>query len=178
MDGVILRSDLVHHREKCLFEIDTKKGDTNRSSQHMTEHKSIGDKRLTITQDLTTKSRQDIANAATMAVIFDLIPMGFTDNKEDMAAYAESVFSTGQSLPHGVSISKQFYLHSRNTVKASLEHLATDLRQQFTLRISTEMHKLGGAITIEVLTLKLLGNHYYDFTNHYVKVEIISNASP
>ena len=145
---------------KGLFEIDTRKGGTNRFGRHMMEHERTSRTTVSIPQNLATRCRQDIARAAALAVVLNLRPLGFADNKEGMSAYAEAVFRAGQSVPHGVSINNNSYLPCRSTVKNSVADLARQLRETFASRISTELNSLGGAITIDGLTLKLQGRHY------------------
>lgn len=156
---------------KGLFEIDTKKGGTNRFGRHITEHEKGSGKETRLVQELPSKCRQEIADAAALAVVLDVRPLGFAENKSGMEAYAGAVFRAGQSVPNGVVISSKSYLPSRTAVNSSVSRLANDLRKMFAARMERELKRIGGAITIDGLSLKLQGRHYYDFTLHYISIQ-------
>jgi len=154
---------------KGLLEIDTKKGGTNKFGKHINDHKKANGECL-IERPLQEKCRASIADAAALAVVLDLRPLGFAENHDGIAKYAEAVFKAGQTVPFGANISTNSYVPSRTAVKNALERLAVQKRKNFARIFLESLESLGGAVTIDGVNLKVQGRHYYDFTVHHIDV--------
>ena len=125
----------------------------------MLEHERSVDEKHTTAQELLSKCGQEIFDHAAFAVIQDLRPLGFAENKDGMAAYAEAVFKAGQRVPVGVQVRQKSYLPSRTAVKTSLQKLVDTLRRQFAEQVTSELTNVGGAVSLDGLTLNLQGRH-------------------
>lgn len=155
---------------KGLYEINTRKGGTNKFGQHMTLHERCTSGEVHMERDLNPRCKEEISDAAALAVVLDLRPMGFTENREGMAAYAKAVFSAGQSVPVGIPINAKSYLPSRTAIKSSLDRLEVKLCAIFSKELRTNLLSQGGAVSVDGVTLKLQGKQYYDFTIHHISM--------
>lgn len=127
-------------------------------------------------RDLNPRCKEEISDAAALAVVLDLRPMGFTENREGMAAYAKAVFSAGQSVPVGIPINAKSYLPSRTAIKSSLDRLEVKLCAIFSKELRTNLLSQGGAVSVDGVTLKLQGKQYYDFTIHHISMKRPANV--
>lgn len=161
---------------KGLFQINTRQGGTNRFGRHVNEHERGFANQNTMDQDLSHGCKKDIADAAALAVVLDLRPLSFAENREGMTSFARSVFLAGQSVPVGVSINPQSYLPSRTAVKSSLDRLEAHLKARFLKKLHVDLLKQGGAVSVDGVMLKLQGKHYYDFTIHHMEMKLSKNV--
>ena len=155
---------------KGIMLIDTKKGGTNKFGGHISEHQRDAGKQTFMSQNLDIRCRKNISRAAAMAVILDLRPIGFTDNHPGIASFAEAVFKAGQSVPSGITINPKSYLPSKYAVTSALTEIGCELRSKFKNVLEKKLIGLGGAVTVDGVSLKLQRRHYYDFTFHHIHV--------
>jgi len=153
-----------------LLAMDAKKGGTNRLSRHLARHEKQSNTRQICTKDLGERCRRNITDAAALAAILDNRPLGFTDNHPGIAAFATEVFKAGQSVPVGIDINPKSYLPSRGAVSDAITRLVANMRKNFIDVLKARIGGYGGAVTVDGVTLKIQGKHYYDFTVHYMAV--------
>lgn len=154
---------------KGILEIDTKKGGTNRFGKHMDTHTKAEGIQLT-QRPLNERCRTAVADAAALAVVLDLRPLGFAACHEGIGKYAEAVFKAGQSVPFGANISTNSYIPSRTAVTNALSRLAEEKRRKFARMLQDSLNDFGGAVTIDGVNLKLQNRHFYDFTVHHIHI--------
>ena len=94
----------------------------NRFGRHIREHSKTQDT-STHAQDLGFQFREETSRAAAMAVILDLRTISFAENQEGIAQYAKSVFTAGQTVPHGVEINPKSNLSTSTATVSSLSKI-------------------------------------------------------
>jgi len=154
-----------------LLELNAKKGGTNRLSRHLARHETGSNTQQVRPQDLGPRCRRNISDAAGLAAILDMRPLGFTDNHPGKAAFATEIFKAGQSVPVGITINPKSYLPSRQAVSDAVSRIAADLRKNYAKVLLERVSGLGGAVTVDGVTLKIQGKHYYDFTVHQLSIQ-------
>ena len=100
--------------------------------------------------------------------MIDLRHPSFGEESEGMAAFAKSVFKARKSVPCGVEINPKLYLPTLTAIDKSIEDILAQLKQNFILKLRTDI--LGGdvAISIAGAKLKAQGRHFFGFTmNHF-----------
>ena len=155
--------------KKGLFAINTKKGGTNRFGRHMAEHEKASESSVT-EHEIGAVCRANISRAGAMAVLLDLRPLTFASENEGMAAFAKSIFEAGQSVPYGIRISPKSYLPTKTAINSSLDELIGELQRKFGAKLKDSLLLQGGAVSIDGVTLKAQGRHFYDFTLHHVDI--------
>ena len=105
--------------QKGIMEMNSRKGGTNKFGRHVIEHEDTRGKKEMLERDLEPKCRQKIADAAALAVIQGLRPLGFVESNEGIISFASAVFAAGQSVPYGIKVKSSSYLPSRTAVKNS-----------------------------------------------------------
>jgi len=153
-----------------MLEMNTQKGGTNRFSRHMAKHEKQDTTGQVTAQELSTRCRRNITDAAALAVILDIRPLSFTDNQAGIAAFATQVFKAGQSVPSGIKINPKSYLPSRGAVVDALTRIGKELRIKYSKTLSDRLKRLGGAVSVDGVSLKIQNRHYYDFTMHHMDV--------
>lgn len=108
-----------------------------------------------------------LARAAAIAAAMDFRPLSFTDNKDEMAFLLESVFKLGQSILADDYIVVKSYIPKKDTVKHELQQHAKETRAIYMSKFLARHMALGRAMSVDGLTLKIQGKHYYDLTLHY-----------
>ncbi len=163
---------LTHHCpvNKGVLPLDTKKGGTNRFGNHWRTHEKLPVKSEPVQQMLDGRCREVISRSAAMAVILDLRPLSFAEEHEGIATFAESVFKAGQTIPYGVSVNRKSYLPTRTAVNTALTNLVKKWREKFSVHLKSSLMSLGGAVSVDSVTLKIQNRHFLDFTVHHLTI--------
>ena len=163
---------LSHHCpvSKGVLPLDTKKGGTNRFGNHWRTHEKLRSENEPVQQMLDGRCREAISRSAAMAVMLDLRPLSFAEDHEGIAAFAESIFKAGQSIPYGVPVNRKSYLPTRSAVNTALTGLVEEWREKFTLQLKSNLMSLGGAVSVDSVTLKVQNRHFLDFTVHHLTI--------
>ncbi len=149
--------------QKSVVEFDSRKGGTNRYGKYTAENENPDTQCQVTQQKLSIKYKQSITDAAALAVVLELRPLGFAENKEGIGAFwkpffmqvgvfhTEFQFDDNRTFRLGILSKNQWIVWSENFGTS--------------LQISS---KNIGAITIDGLSLKLQGRYYYDFSIHHI----------
>jgi len=151
--------------------MNAKKSGTNRLSRDLERHEKQSDSQQVCPQDLGERCRRNITDAAGLAAILDMRPLEFTDNHPGIAAFATEVFKAGQSVPVGIVINLKSYLQSCGAVSDAVSRIAAELRKSYTKVLHERKSGRGDAVTVDGVTLKIQGKHYYDFTVHHMSIK-------
>jgi len=154
-----------------IMELNTSKGGTTRLSRHLHKHEQPVETGQVQDKELSDACRRNITDGAALAVILDLRPLGFAENNPGIAAFATEVFKAGQTCPTGFTINPKSYLPSRQAVTDAISRTAKQLRTQFAKQLHDNVKGLGGAVTVDGVTLKMQGRHYYDYTLHHIEIK-------
>lgn len=73
-------------------------------------------------------------------------------------------------MPCGVPVRDKSYFPTRTAIASSLDRFNRRLCQEIVRELRTSFLSSGGAITFDVVTLKIQGSQYYDFTAHNVVI--------
>ena len=88
-----------------------------------------------------------------------------------MTALLNAVFQAGQSIPCGIKVHPKSYIPSRTSLGNSLTSLASVMRHEFRKILVDTILPFGGAISVDVVTLKVQNRHFYEFTFHHIDVK-------
>ena len=84
---------------------------------------------------LSVEYKNKIADAAALAVVLDLRPIRFTENKDRKASFADFVFKSDHHIRNRVLVKLEYYFLSSTAVKAFVQQLSVYLRQIFDIHL-------------------------------------------
>lgn len=131
---------------------------------------------ISMTRELSAPYRSAIGLAVAKPVVPDLRPLSFS-YCTGMAEYSEAVFKAGQSVPAGMNVARKSYIPGRTLVADLVTKLAKEFITKFRKRFYESIDKLGGGATIDGVSLKVQGRHYFDFTVHYIETKKATTLS-
>ncbi len=148
---------------KGMFELDTRKGGTNRFGNHIKRHLKSNSGTITFNRNLPQKCAKEIAESVAYAVALDSRPMGFAESSHARKSkLLTSVFKAGQGVPLDVKIDPKSHIQSRKAVTMSLGKLVKQYQHEFQEKLDNRVLSIGGAISIEGVNITVQGRHYYD----------------
>ena len=104
------------------------------------------------------------------AVVFNLRQFSFTDKKDGITAFLQSVFEAGQSTPLGVCVDRNACISSRKAITNALNNQCMNCAVGFVKKKGSRINQ-GGAITNGRVTVKVQNHHFYDFPVHHFNVQ-------
>ena len=101
-----------------------------------------------------SECRENISCTSALAVLLDLRPLSFAENRPGMAAYARAVFEAGQYVPYGVAINPESYLLTNFSIMSYFFKLIEEQKKGFSEFCREHLATMGGAVTVDDVLLK------------------------
>lgn len=95
-----------------VLQIDSKTGGNYRFICHMRSHENPAIPNSESQATLSLPCPDKFARKAMLTAVLNLKSFSFTDKKEGMTAFLQSVFEAGQSIPLGVRVDRNVYVTS------------------------------------------------------------------
>ena len=122
-------------------------GGSTKLESHTKSHKA-NTSTVRFLSSLPVFAKNEVAQAAALAVALDIRPLSFCDEHTGVRHFAKTLFEMGQNIPPNERINPKCYLLDRNAVANAVGDISASPRRNFSAQTEQKCLKFGGAVSV------------------------------